>query len=94
MKLWRWSLLIFELFLFALILILPDVDLPDFAFQRGSAPIVAKARVSAPPALAVVSHAAQPEPPRHFGEVQSSLIRPLVHSTPDSLLPLLCTWLC
>jgi hypothetical protein len=33
MKGWRWGILLFELFLFALILVLPQVDLPDFAFH-------------------------------------------------------------
>ena len=36
MKFWRWSLLIFELALFAVILILPQVDLPDFTFSGGA----------------------------------------------------------
>jgi hypothetical protein len=94
MKLWRWSLLIFELFLFALILVLPDVDLPDFAFQRGSAPIVAKARVSAPPVLAAVTHTPQSQLPRYNREVQSRNIKLSIRPTPDSLLPFLCMWLC
>lgn len=51
MKGWRFALLMFELFLFALILILPQVDLPDFTFPGGTAPIVAKARLSSPPTL-------------------------------------------
>ena len=46
MKRWEWALLIFELALFALILVLPQVELPEFAFQRGTAPIAAKARLS------------------------------------------------
>jgi hypothetical protein len=54
MQRWRWALLIFELFLFALILILPQVDLPATAFQRGTAPTVAKARVSSLPVLVAV----------------------------------------
>jgi hypothetical protein len=45
-KRWRYALLFFELFLFALILILPQVDLPDFTFPGSTAPIVAKARLS------------------------------------------------
>ena len=45
MKRWRLSLLIFELALFALILILPQVALPDFAFAGGNAPVTAHARV-------------------------------------------------
>jgi len=49
MKRWQWALLIFELVLFAVILILPQVDLPEFAFHCGTAPIAAKSRVSSPP---------------------------------------------
>src|SRR5579872_2069399 len=51
MKCWRWALLIFELFLFALILVLPQVDLPDFTFHGGTAPVAAKSRLSAAPIL-------------------------------------------
>ena len=43
---WRWALLIFELLLIALILVLPQVDLPDYTFHSGTAPVAAKARVS------------------------------------------------
>jgi len=35
MKRWQWTLLIFELVLIALILVLPQVDLPDFTFHGG-----------------------------------------------------------
>lgn len=49
MKRWRWALLIFELLLFALILALPQVDLPDFTFHGGTAPIVIKARSASSP---------------------------------------------
>jgi len=48
---WKWALLIFELALFAIILILPQVDLPDFTFHNGTAPVAAHARVSSPPPL-------------------------------------------
>ena len=51
MKRWRLALLLWELFLFALILVLPQVDLPDFTFPGGTAPIVAKARLAASPTL-------------------------------------------
>jgi len=40
-----------ELALFAIILIHPDVDLPDFTFRSGSAPIAAKYRFSVPPTM-------------------------------------------
>ncbi|HEY1463337.1 MAG TPA: hypothetical protein VGF44_07960 [Terriglobales bacterium] len=55
MSRWKWVLLIFELVLFAVILILPQVELPDFTFHSGTAPIVAKTRVSSPPIRTVVS---------------------------------------
>jgi hypothetical protein len=55
MSRWKWVLLIFELVLFAVILILPQVELPDFTFHSGTAPIVAKTRVSSPPTRTVVS---------------------------------------
>jgi hypothetical protein len=46
MRSWKWAILIFELVLVAVILVLPQVDLPDFAFHGGTAPIVAKQRVT------------------------------------------------
>jgi hypothetical protein len=46
---WRWALLLFELFLFALILILPQVDLPDTAFRDGHSPVMAKLQVNSAP---------------------------------------------
>ena len=51
MKRWQFSLLIFELALFAAILVLPQVDLPDFTFHDGNAPVAAHARVCSPPGL-------------------------------------------
>lgn len=50
---WQWVLLISELFLFALILVLPQVDLPDTTFRDGTAPVVAHAQLNAPPPAAV-----------------------------------------
>ena len=55
MSRWKWVLLIFELVLFAVILILPQVDLPDFTFHSGTAPVVVKTRISTPPVRIVVS---------------------------------------
>lgn len=41
-------------FLMLLIVVLPDVDLPDTAFHRGTAPLVVHARATnAPPVVAV-----------------------------------------
>jgi hypothetical protein len=94
MKGWRWGLLLFELFLFVLILVLPQVDLPDFAFHRGNAPIIARSRVSAPPALTVVTVATGSRPTRHLGNGENQLLGLVTPATPQPLLSLLCTLLC
>jgi hypothetical protein len=48
MKRWQFSFLIFELALFAAILVLPQVALPDFTFHEGTAPVAAHARLCPP----------------------------------------------
>ena len=48
MKRWQLLILIFELALFAAILVLPQVALPDLAFHEGTAPVAAHARVCDP----------------------------------------------
>lgn len=43
-------------FIMLLIVVLPDVDLPDTAFHQGTAPLVVHARATtAPPAVAVAA---------------------------------------
>lgn len=95
MNLWKWALLIFELALFAVILILPQVDLPDFTFHGGTAPVAAKARLSSAPVRSAVVVAA----------MQTSFPGPVVGAQPEncivptlaasnSRLSLLCTLLC
>jgi hypothetical protein len=91
---WRFSLLIFELFLFALILILPQVDLPDFTFPGGTAPIVAKARLSCPPASSVVPVPVQTRSLGHIQETESRGIRTVVHLNPLSPVTLSCILRC
>jgi hypothetical protein len=93
MKRWRWALLIFELFLFALILILPQVDLPDFTFHRDSAPIVARLRVS-PPALTVVKAPTCTELSCEYVGMQSLPFESSDSSDSCSMLSRLCTLLC
>src|SRR5207244_12632769 len=46
---WFWSVLVFELLLITIILILPQVDIPDTAFHCGTAPVLAKARLTSQP---------------------------------------------
>jgi hypothetical protein len=93
MKRWRWALLIFELFLFALILVLPQVDLPDFTFHRGTAPIVARQRIS-PPALTVVRAPTNSRPSCPFARESAPLVEAPGPSDSDSLLSRLCILLC
>lgn len=95
MKRWKWALLIFELVLFALILVLPQVALPDFAFHSGTAPVALKYRFSASPALAAVAinpviQGISVHRLRVFIEDAPS-VSP---GTPHSRLSLLCMFLC
>jgi hypothetical protein len=95
MNRWKWVLLIFELALFALILILPQVDLPDFTFHGGTAPVAAKARLSSVPARSAMALAAvettlpglavAPQP-------ENSIVPTLAAS--NARLSLLCTLIC
>jgi hypothetical protein len=94
MKLWRWALLTFELFLFTLILVLPDVDLPDFAFHGGTAPVVAKAKVSSPPVLSSITTPGQSRVPQTLRETRNQPVRRAMPLKQHVLLSLLCTLLC
>jgi hypothetical protein len=94
MKGWRYALLIFELFLFALILVLPQVDLPDFTFRAGTAPIAAKARLSSAPVLSIV---VAPGVGRSFepvGETRTPPIQTAVYLNPLPPLSLSSTLRC
>jgi hypothetical protein len=93
MKRWQWALLLFELFLFALILVLPQVDLPDFTFHGGTAPVVAKMRVSPASPRALVRPVGMPTPAQVPGETIDATVvmaPPSLHSR----LSLLCVLIC
>jgi hypothetical protein len=94
MKRWRWALLIFELFLFALILVLPQVALPDFTFHGGTAPVVAKNRVSASPVLLTHVVSVQRMPLLPLQEAARDTEHPVPSSTPRCVLSLHCTLIC
>jgi hypothetical protein len=94
MKCWRWTLLVFELFLFALILVLPQVDLPDFTFHGGTAPVVAKAKVCSPPVMSSIATPGHTRLPQPFVESGTDTVRPATPLKPHTLLSLLCTLLC
>jgi hypothetical protein len=94
MKRWQWALLIFELALFALILVLPQVALPDFTFHGGTAPIAVKARFSRGPLQPAVAVPLPMLIPRPILEVlvESALVLSPAHG--ETRLSLLCTLLC
>ena len=94
MKRWRLALLIFELALFAIILVLPQVDLPDFALHGGTSPVPTQARLASAVARVVV---AIPMQPWLVGPALEAF--PLTSKRPDfysfdSRLSLLCTLIC
>jgi len=93
MSRWRWALLIFELLLFAVILILPQVDLPDFTFHGGTAPVLAKAKLSVPvPSIMRIPVTSRPFLAAISGPVHQQNLR----LAPDahSLLSLFCMLIC
>jgi hypothetical protein len=94
MNRWKWVLLIFELALFAIILILPQVDLPDFTFHGGTAPAAIKARTSSPPARVPVAVAVRQPAPADLLEPRFDLNIPTVCPSSASRLSLLCTLVC
>jgi hypothetical protein len=91
---WGWVLLIFELFLFVVILIHPDVDLPDTAFRDGNSPVLAKLQVTTAP---VISASLTHLPTGSLRQIQSGILRDLPspeRMTPAGRRSLLCTMLC
>lgn len=95
MSRWRWALLIFELVLFAVILILPQVDLPDFTFHGGTAPVAMKARTDCGTARSTILNnpVALPTPvPLLEGRIETES-SPL-STDADTRLSLLCTLTC
>jgi hypothetical protein len=93
LKRWQWMLLLFELVLFAVILILPQVDLPDFTCNKGSAPVAAHAQASSPP-VRTVSRIVVPLLPALKTESRAELRNVLSPLSLDYRLSLLCTLIC
>ena len=82
-------------FLMLLIVVLPDVDLPDTAFHRGTAPIVVHTQGTSAPAAVTVAYVFQfPDPAEasdiltRIGKVQR-FPRPQFSSHPASFYSLL-----
>lgn len=94
MKRWQLAILIFELALFAVILVLPQVALPDFTFHGGTAPVAAHSRLCNPAPAAAIAVAPQIlgfEPiARVGGEFLDVPAPPAVHSRLSRLCVLIC----
>jgi len=94
MKRWNLAVLIFELVLFAAILVLPQVALPAFAFHNGTAPLAAHSRVcDHAPAIAVMAppHIVAPEAAAIVEAEGLNLpVRPSTRSSLSELCVLIC----
>ena len=93
LKRWQLILLLFELMLFAVILILPQVDLPDFSFNKGTTPVATHARASSPPVRAV-SGIVMPVLLALKAEARVELRDVLFPPSLDYRLSSLCTFIC
>jgi hypothetical protein len=76
------------LFLIVLILVLPEVDLPDTAFHQGTAPVDVHARVTSAPALLSLGSVFSFSFSTHTASSYREHILQLAHATSSSL-PLL-----
>jgi hypothetical protein len=94
MKRWKLAILIFELLLFAAILVLPQVALPDFTFHNGSAPVAAHARVCDPAPGAAISMAAYVPAPAPLGWIHGDSPNSSTPRVVDSSLSKLCVLIC
>jgi len=91
---WSWAVLLLELLLITIILILPQVDIPDTAFHCGSAPVLAKARLTSPPAQIQTSLGDSLTPQPQAAQIPFSTARIEVSSSSPGLPILLSTLLC
>jgi hypothetical protein len=94
MKRWQWALLIFELALFATILVLPQVDLPAFTFHGGTAPVAVKARFSSAPVRPLLATLARMPLPDRIADAQVEISDAPAPPSAVSRLSLLCTLIC
>jgi len=94
MKRWRWALIVFESLLFALILILPQVELPDFTSHPGRTPIVVKPSLSFAAFLYFVSVTTKAQSLPHIREARGERPQFMIHRNGHFLLSLFCILLC
>ena len=91
---WRLVVLILELALFAIILILPQVDLPDFTFRSGTAPVAVHSRLCSSPLFIAVAGAPVVLFSRQMTAAPREILDMLAPSTRGSRLSQLCTLIC
>jgi hypothetical protein len=91
---WRLVVLILELALFAIILVLPQVDLPDFTFRSGMAPIVLHSRLCSSPLTIAVAVTPLGLLPRPMTRPTGVIVDMPAPSTRGSRLSQLCTLIC
>jgi len=89
-----WVLQIFELFLFVVIPIHPDVDLADTAFRDGNSPVLAKLQVNTPPVTAVSITLISTGFPHQIEAAVQKDLPPSERTSPATLRSLLCRLLC
>ena len=94
MKRWQLLLLIFELALFAAILVLPQVALPDFTFHDGTAPVAAHARVCQSGPGAAIAALPQALFPDQSADARSATLEVSAPQTLHSRLSRLCVLIC
>jgi hypothetical protein len=94
MKRWKLIFLIFELALFAAILVLPQVALPDFTFHGGTAPAAAHSRIchSTPVSViaAILQHLFPEQSAAGLREVAGSVSPRALHPRLSQLCVLIC----
>jgi len=73
-------------FLMLLIVVLPDVDLPDTAFHGGTAPVLVHTRATAPPATVAI--AAVPRSSNRESFSRLSEPRPSFGNSDSNFLPI------
>lgn len=88
---WKWALLITELALFAIILVLPHVNLPACAFHSSTGPVAARSRINFVPAVVIPLQFSLRPPAPEVMRVIGWIALP--HYS-DARLSLLCTLLC
>ena len=94
MKRWQWVLLITELALFAIILILPQVDLPDFTFHGGTAPVAIKSRISSSPVRTAIAITTADARPLNLVQQRHEIPNFATPSSTHSRLSLFCVLIC